>query len=687
MPFGSVILTPGVDVESTPTAGSSLGISTQGYTNRIGINASNMARWKFGLAEKIGGWIRYYPISIGSVPRELHPWEDLNSNLRLAVGATASLNVITNGSNSVITPQQTTTNTLPDFSTATSSPTITIIDTNISNPTVNNHVFLATPVAISGLVLSGIYSIDSIVSTHSYTITASANANGVVSHGGTLPVYATTTGNPTITVTLPGNPYTVGSSYYAAAPTTVGGITVSGSYLVQSASTSSFTINASSIATSAQTASLNSGLAQFIYYISIGPQATTAGYGVGTYGGGGYGTGVAGATGAGTPISALDWTCQNWGEILLSCPQGGAIYEWSPESGFLTATLVSQAPISSAVIFVTMPQQILIALGASFDGSPQPLNVAWSDAGDYTDWTATSTTFAGSYTIPRGSKIVGGLQAPTQNLIWTDLAVWSMQYVNLPLVFGFSEIMSGCGLIGSHAAVLAEDTVFWMSQNQFFSMPAGGAPVPLPCKVWDVIFQNLSTANAYKIRAGANSAFNEIWWHYPSVASANGENDSYVKFNLVEGEWDYGMLPTGRSAWIDQSVLGSPIGGDPTGLIFQHEQGYDGDGQAINPFIQTGYWVIGEGEDFAFVDYLLPDFIYGTYLGAKTSSPIITLYAVDYPNGPVRTYGPYTVSAAVNQINTRLRGRQMAMRIESQDAGSFWRIGRTRYRWAPDGRR
>ncbi len=675
MPFGSVKLIPGVDVESTPT------------DSQAGVQLSNMIRWKFGLVEKIGGWVRFYPISIGSIPRELHPWEDLNSNLRLGVGATASLSVITNGANTVLTPQQTTTNTLPDFSTTTSSATVTIIDTNISNPTTNNFVFINTPVSVGGIVVSGIYPIASVGSPTTYTITAAANASTVANNTGTLPSYAVTTSSPNVTVSLPNHSYAVGSNYFASVPTTVGGLTISGEYLVQAITTASFSIVANSIATSAGTASENNGNAQFIYYVSVGPQATSAGYGTGGYGLGGYGTGIAPPSGGGTPITATDWSLANWGEILLACPQGGAIYQWGPESGFQTAQLVSQAPISNVSIFVTMPQQILIALGASFDGSPNPLNVAWSDAGDYTNWTPTSTTFAGSYTIPRGSKIVGGLQAPTQNLIWTDLAVWSQQYVNLPLVFGFNEIMSGCGLIGSHAAVLAEGTVFWMSQNQFFQMPAGGGPSPLPCKVWDAVFQNLDTANAYKIRAGANSSFNEIWWHFPSISGGTGENDFYVKYNLVEGEWDYGQLPTGRSAWVDQSVLGSPISGDPNGIIYQQEMGYNGDGAALNPFFQTGYWVIGDGEQYAFVDQILPDFTYGTYAAAQTATPIITLYTVDYPNGPITTYGPYNMDNSVNQISTRVRGRQMAMKIESQDSGSFWRIGRIRYRYAPDGRR
>lgn len=684
MAFGEIRLKPSVDTETTQT------------DSPGGINASNLIRWKSGLVEKIGGWVRFYPISIGSVARELHPWEDLNTNLRLAVGADASLNVITSGTNQVLTPQTATTNSTASFSTTTSSPVITIIDNNAPSPTTNNAVFIETPVAVSGLVLSGIYPLSSVVSATSYTITASSNATGVASDAGFLPVYSVSSGSQSVTVSLPNHGKNVGDEYFAQVSTTVGGIAVSGTYLIQSASTSTFTITGNSLASATATGSLNGGLVRFLYYVTLGAGGSTAGYGVGTYGGGGYGTGVAPTAGAGTPITATDWTSGNWGEILLACPKNGPIYQWSPSSGFQTAQIVYQAPISNIGMFVTMPQQILVAYGCALDdGSPSPMRVAWSDAGDYTNWTPTSTSFAGDYIIPRGSTLVGGLQAPTQNLLWTDLGVWSMQYVNLPLVFGFNEIMSGCGLIGSHAAVLAEGTVFWMSQNQFFAMPAGGGPSPLPCSVWDAIFQNLDTTNAYKIRAGANSSFNEIWWHYPSL-DGMGETDSYVKFDLVGGEWDYGMLPAssgtyanGRSAWVDQSVLGSPLGADPNGVIFQHEQGYNGDGAALNPNITSGYTSIGDAEEYCFVDQIIPDFTYGTGLAhmTATASPILTLYSVDYPNGPVTTYGPFQVDNTISQVATRIRGRQIAVKIESQDSGSFWRMGRCRYRFAPDGRR
>ncbi len=682
MPFGSVTLVPGTDTESTPTA------------SQAGINLSNLVRWKQAIggifAEKLGGWQRFYQTALTGVPRDLHAWQDLSSVSHLSVATTLSLNIITNGTNQIVTPQTTTTDSPLDFSTSTGSPTITIVDANIANPTVNNSVFFDTPVSVGGIILSGLYPIDTIASPTSYTITADDNATAAVVNGGALPLFATSSGSVTFTVTFNDHGESIGETAVFLVSTTVGGIPISGPYLVQTvADANNYTVNAALQATSTATGYMNGGNVRLTYYIGVGPSTTSAGYGTGGYGDGGYGTGVAPPSGTGTPITATDWTQDNWGEVLLSCPTAGPIFQWSPNGGFQTANIIPEAPIANTGIFVAMPQQILVAFGSSVSGFDDPLQVRWSDSEDYANWTPSSSSFAGSFHIPTGSKIIGGMQAPQQGLIWTDIDIWSMQYINLPDVFGFTKIMSGCGLMGLHAMAQLGSAVLWMSQRQFFMLPAGGAPRILPCSVWDAVFQNLNTSFVNNIRAGTNSAFNEVWWHYPSLASTSGENDSYVKVTLIGGTpiWDCGQLPTGRAAWIDQSVLGTPIGADPTGLIFQHEMTYNGDGAALNPFMQSGYWVIGEGEEFAFVDQFIPDFRTGTYAGSQDAAMLVTLYSVDYPNGAITTYGPFAASEAVEQIACRVRGRQMAARFETQDANSFWRLGKPRFRWGPAGRR
>jgi hypothetical protein len=743
-----VRVVPGFDTQKTPALAKAEVIGGQ------------FIRWRDGIPEKLGGWEKFFPTPMGSIPRALQPWEDINGNLRLGVGNTASLKVITAGSIIDITPQTTTTNSGPNFATTSGSATVTIVDPNISNPSTNNSVLISTPISVGGLVLFGIYPIASVISSTSYTITAAALATSTVSTqavsgsatwaatgggqltittaaptgvavGANITVYgmtpagyngvyttlagttgstivvsqpsnlgsgsggtvcpgavrtiATTNNSATVTVTLDNHGLSAGQSTAFLVSDTINGLTISGAYLVQAPVTANaYGLVINGLATSTGTAADNGGNVQFIYYIAIGPQSPYSGWGVGTWGGGGWGTGTAQPSGSGTPIMATDWSLINFGEVLIGNPAGGAIYQWGPESAFQNAQIISQAPLMADGIFLAQPQQIVVAWGASFNGIPNPLRLAWSDAGNFTNWSATSADFAGGYTIPRGSRIVGALQAPGQFLVWTDLSAWSGQYVGQPLVFSVIEVMTGCGLLCRKGAGVLGGTAYWISQKQFFQMPAYGAPQPLPCKVRDFIFQNLDLANVSKIRFFSNAEFNEIGWYFPSASGGTGENDSYIKLNVVEGEWDTG--PLGRSAWTDQSVLGPPIGGATNGYLYQHELGYDMDGAAMNPQLQTGTFRLAEGEEFQVVDYVIPDFRYGLRGGAQTATLLITLQGTGFPSDTSNVQGPFTATASTPFFEPRLRSRDMSFLIQSQDLGSFWRAGNIRYRAAPDGR-
>src|SRR5262249_46641797 len=136
-----------------------------------------------------------------------------------------------------------------------------------------------------------------------------------------------------------------------------------------------------------------------------------------------------------------------------------------------------------------------------------------------------------------------GLQAPQQALLWTDLDLWAINYIGNPTIgtFGQTPIASSCGAIGSHAVGKLGNNVLWMGRSNFFAF-SGNAVQPLPCPVWEVVFQNLDVDNAWKVRAGPNTPFNEMWWFFPSLSGGSGENDSYVKVNLLDGSWDYGPI-------------------------------------------------------------------------------------------------------------------------------------------------
>jgi hypothetical protein len=317
--------------------------------------------------------------------------------------------------------------------------------------------------------------------------------------------------------------------------------------------------------------------------------------------------------------------------------------------------------------------------------SQDPLLIRWSTVGDYTSFTAAATNQAGSFRIPIGSKIIGGMAVANQNLFWTDIDLWAANYTGRPFVFGFNKIGSGAGLISSHAAQQLRGAVYWMGPTNFYVYAAGGVRV-IPCPVWDAVFQNIDSTNVANVRAMPNTPFNEVGWLYPSSSSSDGENDSYVKFNITEpsAPWDYGSLS--RSAWIDQSILGTPIAASPAGTVFQHESGNDAGSSAMSSSFTTGYFYIAQGEEYTFVDQIYPDFKWGTYGGTQGASVQISFNVINYPGDTANVYGPYTVNSTTQYISTRIRGRQMSITVQSSDVSSFWRLGKVRYRYASAGR-
>lgn len=700
MPHAALKLVPGTDSQETPA-----------LNENSGISQTQLIRFKpdrngLGLVEKLGGWKKFNSLAAPAIVRALWAWEDLNLNAHLAVGTetiggtgSAELDVITNGSIDNITPTASEDDTTPLATSVADNPTIQITDLTTLGITNFNSVYIATQIAIGGIVLFGLYQCDpdGFLAANAYTVFSRDKLGNLLpasssSSSPVLPSFTTVMDAITVTVTLPNYTYAVGETFPVLVPTTVGGITFFGNYVVQTqVDVNNFTILANTPATASATGIMNNGFARYIYSFGQGALPGGTGYGVGTYGGGGYGTGTPVSPAVGPAIDAIDWTLDNWGEILIACPDRlqpfqatpfQPIYQWDESA--TSATIITAAPPFNDGIFVAMPQRQIVTWGSTQTGIPDPLLVRWCDIGNFNSWIATVTNQAGSYRIPKGSKIVGCSQGPQQAIIWTDIDVWSMQYIGQPFVYGFNEIGTGCGLIARKAAASVDGSYYWMGPAQFYRL-AGAGVETLPCPVWDVVFQNLDKNNLQKIRVAVNSLFGEIQWFYPSITGGSGEVDSYVKFNTYLNVWDFGTL--GRSAWVDQSVLGPPIGADPATLLLQqHETSNDADGVAMLPFFQTGYYALNEGDQKSFLDWIWPDFKWGQISQPQSAAVQITFFVADYPSDTPQVFGPYTVTQATQYFYTRLRARLLAVKISSSDLGSFWRIGNLRYRYAPDGK-
>lgn len=677
MPLTTVDLLPGVNKQIT---------ATQGMAQIID---ANLIRFMYAgnkvLPQKLGGWSKFYPVSLGSAPRAMHAWEGLNADTYLAVGCEESLNVINNGVANNVTPRTFTSDSPPSFSTTAASTLVTIDDPNITTSSFDS-IYILTPVAVGGIVLQGPYAIETALDADSYTVVAATEALSTEAAGGVVPDFSTVIDSPFINVELTNHGYAVGEAFAVPTLTAVGGIDIFGSYIVQVVTDAdNFTIIASTTASSTASGFMNGGDASIVYFIGGAPSAS-AGYGVGGYGDGGYGIGVAPTADSGSPITATNWTLDNWGSILIATPADGPIFTWSPDSGFPVAVKIVDAPLINGGAFIAQPAQILVSWASSQGGVQDPLSINWSEAGDYTNWTVSSQTQAGGYRLPTGSKIVGGMAGPNFSIIWTDVECWSMDYIEPPFVFGFNTIGQNCGLISRNGYAVLNSVVYWFSNNKFCRL-LGEDVQTIPCTVWDFVFQDLDTSPAAldKIAVGSNSLFGEIWFFFPSASGGTGEIDSYVKYNPDLNVWDSGRLA--RSAWIDQSPVGEPVGADPTGIIYQHEISPDADGQPMLPSFRTGFFQIADGEELTFIDWMIPDFTYGYEASAPSAILQVTVYFQDYPNAAVKSAGPFTVSAATEYVNLRLRGRMVSLEISSNDLGSWWRFGGLRFRSTADGKR
>jgi hypothetical protein len=592
-------------------------------------------------------------------------------------------------------PQPATSNSttalVPSFTTSSGSAIISVTLANHGYTVGATFPVLIATVA-NGVTLLGNYTVNSVASTSTFGIAASttANASGsfLLNNNKANFVYYLSNGPGNAAVTYGNGGY--GSGGY-------GGITYNAPANSVPIYTNDWTLDnfgqtliacpvpALLVSLSTTSASGNGTTATLTFdnssTVAVGSSITISGAVPTGYNGTYYVT--SSASGSLSYANATTGSLTAQGTIVVQDPASGPIFAWDPTSGNQQSTVLAYGPAVNDGIFVAMPQRQIIAWGSTFTGVQDPLLIRWCDVQNYNQWIAQSTNQAGSYRIPKGSRIVGCIQGPQQALVWTDLALWSMQYIGQPYIYSFNEIAVGCGMIGRKAAGTFNGVVYWMGQSQFFSL-ANGQVTPIPCPIWDIVFQQLDTNNVNKIRIAVNSQFNEIAWYYPTKTS-NGEVAAYVKYNAQLNQWDYGVL--GRSAWINESVLGPPIGSDPTTLaIYQHETSPDAAGQAINSYFQTGYFALMEADDKIFLDQFWPDAKWGYYNNTQNTTLQITFSATDFAGTAPTVYGPYSVVQSTTFFSPRFRGRLVSVQVGSSDVGSFWRIGQMRYRYQPDGK-
>jgi hypothetical protein len=390
--------------------------------------------------------------------------------------------------------------------------------------------------------------------------------------------------------------------------------------------------------------------------------STGAGYGISTYGGGYYGTP---RPDTGSVTAATTWSLDTWGEYLVGCSTSdGKLYEWQLDYTTPTkAAVITNAPTSCIGLLVSA-ERSLFALGASGDAR----TVAWSDLENNTVWTPSSTNLAGSIKLQTSGRIITAKRVRGQNLILTDIDAHTLTYVGQPFVYQAEIAGRACGAVSANCVAVLDNMAVWMGQKGFHVYD--GYVKPLPCEVYDYVFNNINVNQISKVYAVNNSQYNEVWWFYPS-AGAN-ENDSYVAWDYVENHWTIGTLA--RTAGTDRGVFRNPLMIGTDGFTYDHEVGLNYSGAL--PYAETGPFQIGNGDQILYINEMIPD---ERNIGS-VSATFTTRY---YPTSTESTYGPYSLT---QPTSVRFNGRQIKMRVTTTTP-SDWRVGAMRLNAIPGGRR
>jgi hypothetical protein len=590
---------------------------------------SDYIRFRYGLPEKVGGWNQFGEnvVNLVGAPSEIFTWNDLDGSPYVVVGTNKKVYVYYGGTWADITPIRDT-NTGVTFDTTSGSNLVSVNDSGhgaITGDFVTISATTGNPGGIPNATMNGEYEIITVTSANKYVIQASVNATSTVSATGT----ATAT-----------------------------------------------------------------------YQINTGSDVSYADFGWGTGTWGLLTWGTARPPSASIALFSSVWQFDTFGENLIMQLVDGGIYEWLPSTGIgVRATAISGAPTKSKYALVSTPDRHLICFGTeSTIGTPSsqdPMFVRFSNQEDINTFVATATNTAGGQRLTDGNFIVSALRSRGQILIWTDTALHGMQYLGPPYTFGFQQLGANCGLIGPHASADVNGVAYWMAKDAFFVFD--GTVKKLPCTVQDYVFKDLNFTQAQKVHVGINTQFNEVTWWY--CTADNDYIDRFVTYNYLEQVWSVGTMP--RTAWADLGTYSNPLATtfDPdstaatistiNGLtagrsrIFNQENGANGDGQPILAYVKSGYFDIGDGDQVLFMKRFIPDF--KNQEGNLTVRLLLRLY----PQAPATpsSLDPYIIEPSTQKVDTRARGRQVALQIESSDIDTRWRFGTMRVDIQPDGLR
>ena len=744
MPLQKLQFRPGINREGT------------NYSNEGGWYDCDKVRFRSGFPQKIGGWTRATPgYTYEGVCRMMINWVDLSNNNLLGIGTHLKYyvnNGLTEYNN--ITPLRKTTNPMANnpFA-ATNGLTTVVVTDSVHGAQVGDYVTFSGATTFAGIPASELnaeHKITNVIGTNTYEIQVTTAATSTASGGGAAVVakYQLTIGLPAYTI---GNGFGAGvwNGANTSVSTTLTYTSGSGNVLLNNVSTTINVVSTTGFAASG-TILIDSEIITYSGVTATSFTGCTRGTSqsmaanhsldpttgsatpppivvyqvtnlLGTTGWG-LASNIAFGTGVGQQMRL--WSNDTYGQALLLNPRGGKVYYWDTATQLATFTpateLSTDVPIvATNQIVISDVSRFGICMGCNPYGSAtfDPMLVRWSDQDNINVWDPTTTgSQAGETRLTNGSFIMTSRKTRQEILIWTDAAIYSMQYLGPPYVFGFTLLMDNLSIMSPNAATVINNVAYWMGTDKFYIYT--GRVETLPCSVRQYIFNDLNFDQRFQVLSGSSEGYNEIWWYYVSndeAAAAVEESrvpliDKYVIYNHLERIWYYGSLS--RTFWLDTPLQSTPMsafGDINTGELLFQETGVD-DASTATPvpftsYIQSSDFDIGDGHNFGFVWRIIPDITFAgsggnennvypsvtmevrprTFSGAPYGPTVVDTVTSAQPYGPVKQY---TIEEYTQQVYTRIRGRQIAFKITSANQlGVTWQLGSPRIDIRPDGRR
>ena len=745
MPLQKLLFKPGINRENTSYA------NEGGYyaSNKIRFRSGQPEKvggWTADIGTN-NATLKPTTGKLWGVTRSMWNWLNLVGYNLLAMGTNLKY-YIQNGTNGLyydVTPLRTTTTAGEvTFAATDGSPIITVTDAGHGAQT-GDFVTYSGATSLGGNITATILNAEfeiTYLSSNQYTITASVNANSSDSGDGGASVvgeYQVTTGQDVYTQNVGWGAGTWGGIITGAATTAVSGGTLSNSNTtVTVTSTTDFTaagrilIDQETISYTGITSTTFTGCTRGLSGTGSGAATTHADGAAVVQSTNFIGWGQPATVGIGVQLRL--WSQSTFGEDLIFNPRGGALYYWANSASATTfnrgqylgpsTTIVTKSgsittdaycPTVANFVMVSDASRFVLAFGVNDYGSviQDPLLIRWSDQESFATWLPAVTNQAGSYRLSHGSQIITAMQTRQEILVLTDAAIYSMQYLGPPYVWSFQILGDNISIAGPNAIATANNITYWMGTDKFYMY--SGRVQTLPSTLREYVYNDINLEQSYQFCAGTNEGYSEVWWQYCSAGST--VVDRYVIYNHLENTWYYGNwdnylgISQGRTAWLDSALRAYPMaatygvaGGNTNTLLVYHENGVD-DG-TVNPAVPIVSQVtssdfdIGDGHNFGFVWRLIPDL---TFDGSNVNQPTAMFTVLPRANSGA-PYGnsnnpdvvstqnyqntrTYAIQEFTQQVYVRIRGRQMAFKVSSDELGVQWQLGVPRIDIRPDGRR